>query len=492
MSVLRMLIVGLDGASYPIVEEGARTGRLPFFARIRREGRLGLLRSVVPTLSPPAWSSFLTGLHPGRHGILHFLKSEPRDSAAATSLVTSKPIRGRTFLDSLARGGFRVGSVCVPATYPPWDVGGVMVSGYPCPEGRWCTWPPGIPLTTPLGPHVVTVAGTDGDGPLEEAVAALWRRRDLVGEIVADYELDTLVVVYSAIDHVQHLYGWEASRDRIWAVYREADALLASLEPLANPEALLMVVSDHGGNPPPGWVFRTKRWLIENGLAEADRVPVPADLGTSGEGPPAWVLADPRFQRTLADGAGQAAHRAAGVPVHLDAGGLDPARSSVLRFRLCDRSEGLVVNLRGRQREGVVCSGDYNRVRDGVMEAASRLLRDPGRPPVLEDVRTREDLFPGLPSETALPDVVLLFAEGVRAVGGTEGPILERVEARTPSARGVHSVEGIWGLVGPGVRPGAGFSASILDVAPTVSAYFGASFSPESDGRVRADILSPC
>lgn len=494
MNALKILIIGIDGASHTFVEKALEAGYLPFLDRVRREGRFGKLRSVVPALSPPAWSSFLTGLHPGRHGILHFLESDTRDPDAPETLVTSRSIRGRTFLDGLARAGFRVSSISVPATYPPWDVKGVMVSGYPCPEERWSVWPPDTEIRTPPSSQVATVAGTEEDGPRDEAVSALWRRRDLVHEIVSKRSPDCLLAVFSAVDHVQHLYGWEGNGGRILSVYREADRLLEDLSGLAGPETLLMVVSDHGGGPPAGLAFRTKRWLAECGLAEiaeeAAPVPYSADHASAEPGPaPEWVMKDPRFRNRIAAGAADEARRTAGSPVHLDTRGVDVRRSRVLRFRLCDLTEGLVVNVAGRQRHGTVRPEDLSNVKDEAVRAARALCNSDSHAGVLKDVRTREEVFPGAAPNAALPDVVLFLERGVKAVGETRGPMLETLNASAPSARGTHSADGIWALAGPGVVPGGSFEASITDVAPTVLARFGARAAEVPDGRVRVDLL---
>ncbi len=496
MSSLRALIVGLDGASYALVEEGARTGRLPFLARLSSEGRLGRLRSVIPAVSPSAWSSMLTGVHPGKHGVLHFVDGDTRNPDAPESLITSRRVRGRTFLDGLARAGLRVGAVCIPATFPPWDVGGVMVSGYPCPEGRWSVCPSDLTVRTPPGPTTATVVGTNDDGPLADAVSAMWRRLDLVSEIASRRSLDVLMVVFSAVDHVQHLYGWEGTRRRIRFAYREADRLLEAASRLADSGTLVMVVSDHGGAPPPTRVFRTKRWLIEQGLAEEGKGPPTVSSPSSDEtadaprSVPEWVMQDPRFLQQIAAGVAEENRRVTGSPVHLDTRGVDACRSKVLRYRLCDLSEGLVVNLSGRQRDGTVRPEEFLAVRSAVIEAARGLQNtDPARR-ILKDVVTRDHLFPGAPPDRALPDIVLLLEDGVRAVGQTDGPAVEPIDGGAPSARGGHSIDGVWGLMGPGVARGGKFEASIMDVAPTVLEHFGVSGLQDADGSARRDLVN--
>ncbi|HEY2869443.1 MAG TPA: alkaline phosphatase family protein, partial [Gaiellales bacterium] len=69
---MRLLCLGMDGADYGLVGELLEKGRLPTLAGIIRDGAYGPLRSTLPAATPTAWSSFLTGLNPARHGIFNF------------------------------------------------------------------------------------------------------------------------------------------------------------------------------------------------------------------------------------------------------------------------------------------------------------------------------------------------------------------------------------------------------------------------------------
>ena len=69
---MRVLALAFDGADYALVQRFMAEGRLPTISRLAREGAFGPLRSTIPAFTPTAWSSFLTGLNPGRHGIFNF------------------------------------------------------------------------------------------------------------------------------------------------------------------------------------------------------------------------------------------------------------------------------------------------------------------------------------------------------------------------------------------------------------------------------------
>ena len=68
-----MLLIGLDGADWEIVDRLASAGRLPNLGRLKREGAWGVLRSEEPLLSPIVWTTIATGRPPADHGIIGFL-----------------------------------------------------------------------------------------------------------------------------------------------------------------------------------------------------------------------------------------------------------------------------------------------------------------------------------------------------------------------------------------------------------------------------------
>src|SRR6185436_19139221 len=73
----RVLIVGLDGATFDNIRPWAEKGLLPTFKRLLDEGVHGALRSTYPPVTAPAWTSFMTGKNPGKHGLYHFIEPQP-------------------------------------------------------------------------------------------------------------------------------------------------------------------------------------------------------------------------------------------------------------------------------------------------------------------------------------------------------------------------------------------------------------------------------
>ena len=72
-----MIVLGFDGMDYRVTRELMANGRMPNFSRLAAAGAFSPLRTSIPPQSPVAWSSVITGLDPGSHGIFDFVHRDP-------------------------------------------------------------------------------------------------------------------------------------------------------------------------------------------------------------------------------------------------------------------------------------------------------------------------------------------------------------------------------------------------------------------------------
>ncbi|HET9212559.1 MAG TPA: alkaline phosphatase family protein [Thermoanaerobaculia bacterium] len=83
----KLIILGFDGADAKLTQKWMDEGKLPNLAKLRAQGSFSPLRPTIPSQTPVSWSTFSTGLNPGRHGVFDFLKRDPQtykpDFAAA-------------------------------------------------------------------------------------------------------------------------------------------------------------------------------------------------------------------------------------------------------------------------------------------------------------------------------------------------------------------------------------------------------------------------
>jgi predicted AlkP superfamily phosphohydrolase/phosphomutase len=71
--VLRVIILGLDGLDPAFCEKLMVEGKLSNFKRLAEQGSFRRLKTTLPAMSPVAWSTFATGVNPGKHNIFDFL-----------------------------------------------------------------------------------------------------------------------------------------------------------------------------------------------------------------------------------------------------------------------------------------------------------------------------------------------------------------------------------------------------------------------------------
>ena len=86
-----LIVLGVDGMDPGFLER--HWDALPNLAALRRQGGFSRLGTTIPPQSPVAWSTFITGLDPGGHGIFDFVhrnaaSMQPFSSFAATDEPT--------------------------------------------------------------------------------------------------------------------------------------------------------------------------------------------------------------------------------------------------------------------------------------------------------------------------------------------------------------------------------------------------------------------
>jgi predicted AlkP superfamily phosphohydrolase/phosphomutase len=154
--VKRVVIVGFDGMDPELANRFMSEGKLPNLARLRDKGTFRSLRTTFPAISPVAWSTFQTGVNPGKHNIYDFLArdlknylpylssaqiSEPKRHLriGKYSVPLGKPEikglrRGTPFWHWLGKAGVFCSVIRVPVTFPPEKFPGVLLSGMCVPD----------------------------------------------------------------------------------------------------------------------------------------------------------------------------------------------------------------------------------------------------------------------------------------------------------------------------------------------------------------------
>jgi tetratricopeptide (TPR) repeat protein len=125
-SVRRVIVVGLDGADWQLLDDYCADGTMPNLARLVQEGRSGVLRTLKPPLSPLIWTTMMTGTSPLQHRILDFTRFNPQTGEREP--ITSDERQEKAVWEMASDHGREVAVLAMWATHPAEPVNGLMVS----------------------------------------------------------------------------------------------------------------------------------------------------------------------------------------------------------------------------------------------------------------------------------------------------------------------------------------------------------------------------
>jgi len=499
----RTLVIGLDGATFDIIQPLIDRDRLPNLARMIREGASGPLASTVPPVTPAAWTSFFTGKNPGRHGIFDFQRLDYETATfttVRTDLHAEKPI-----WQLLGEAGLRSIVWDVPFTYPPrpMPAGSWMLTGYGTPRvpGTVFTYPPDLADRVPadLRDEIrLALPETNFDrsrGFIEEFRSIMAGRRRLLDWLIRAQDWDFFCVVFSITDTMAHVF-WTflepnhpnyrhpdgpVYREAFFEAYESCDRILGELMAAAGADTTTFVISDHGFGS-----VRPRQYIYERLIAGGWVTPRGARTGSArARLARAATKAYVRFPflREWVKGLGSDRRKAltrglkeAGMLPTVE--GIDLSASKIIPTNFGLR---MWVNDTGRFPCGVVAPAEVEAVAD---ELVAFLMSDTdpknGRR-IIRAVHRGEDLYRG-PHASSGPDLVIEYENDF----DLDAP----PRADNPFTEGGHTQEGILLARGPGIRATVVEVPSLMDLAPTILYLFGLPVPPDMDGRVLEEILT--
>jgi predicted AlkP superfamily phosphohydrolase/phosphomutase len=511
----KVLLLGLDGATFDLIHPWVRAGQLPHFARLMRQGLTGKLRSTVPAMSPPAWNSFMTGKNPGKHGIFDF--TERQEQSYTTRFVNATCREASTLWQYLSAAGKRVAVLSVPFTYPPETINGVMVSGMDAPGvaglvDRRATFPPELcdeiqaqVGVYPMGPNLF--AYTDAGDMLAASLRTMEQKAKAALYLYQKEAWDCFVFVLGETDAASHrlwrfcdplspLKGTQTPDAQITnallTIYRKADEILGALLQLASPDTTVIVMSDHGNGGNSDTAVYVNCWLERQGMLRFK--PFNGVVQTSLQ----WAK---RFGlRVLPPYLKRRIYRLTNIPNRME---------SLARFVALDWTQtqayseetpycpSIWLNLKGREPAGTVEPAAYEQVRDQLIEQLGA-WRDPyTNQEMVRRVWKREELYSGA-YVTRAPDLIIewnldrgysyLFRPSTRT---RRCPVQKLPPQEVSQVKsGDHRDEGIFLARGSNLRDSMEVTAAeVVDLTPTILYTLGLPIPTDMDGRVLTEMF---
>lgn len=270
----RLLLIGLDGATWDVMEPLIDRGCLPNIKQLRDGGMHGVLKSVFPPVTGSAWTSIATGMDPGKTGIFDFLVLQDRKTWKLRT-VNSRDLRGKAIWDHLSERNRKVGVVNYPVLYPPYKINGVMVSGLGASEDADIFYPPHLKdeLTESIGRHRIYVSyARPRYGNPDRFVRDINQLIDYyykLADALIDESYDFFTFVISATDFLCH-YGWHWFTDEKKQFNKGFNDIWTRIDDLIGfmikkwGDDNVMVISDHGMGELKE-VFFVNQWLQNQG-----------------------------------------------------------------------------------------------------------------------------------------------------------------------------------------------------------------------------------
>jgi len=482
----RVLFIGLDGATYTVLDPLMRDGTMPFLRDFIAGGARAVLRSTPQPLTPPAWTSIMTGRTPGNHGIFDFMWPVYQDDKLFIKIVDSRDVKCETIWSLLSRLGRRVIALNFPVMFPARPVNGYSISGFTSWRHlRRGTYPPAFYDTLRTIPGVDRKElGMDLDQEkksiqgLQPAEYEAWinfhlrRERqwfEITRHLMERDPADLTAILFDGADRLQHIAwrlvspGLQPATPTPWEhailslcrrYFADLDSYLAELVKRAGRDGLVVMASDHGFSTSDE-IFHVNVFLAQRGYL----------VWGSGA--------------AEVDGTGQHLPQRMSVQYGL----IDWARTKAYCF--APSSNGIYIRVSREPGQPGVPAGEYEAFRRRLIDELLTFgAPDGGR--VVTRVMTREEAFPGTESARA-PDLTLVLRDhGFVSVLNAPSVLWRRDQPV-----GGHHPEGVFLAAGPGIRAGVSVPPlDLVDVPAFLLHGMGLAVPADFEGRVPTEILT--
>ena len=439
----RVIVLGLDGLPCSLLKRFIAEGVMPKLGALVAQGDLAAMDTVYPPLSSVSWTTFFTGVNPGRHRIFGFFEAQVDEYGIWFQDLDDVKVPG--LWEHAQAHGKRTVSINLPGTYPAPPFNGVMISGFIAPDLAKSVYPKVLlPHVEKSGYLLDLPCDRVGDAPEEFWKAtgqSLEARGRIMAALLENEPHDLFIGVFTETDRVQHFF-FDAIEEpshpehaRVRKFYAHVDAIIGHLASLAKADDELIILADHGFCRIEQEIY-LNHWLAERGYLV---------MKTPRPGAPLGEI-DPEKSRAFA---------------------LDPGR--------------IFLNIRGRQPAGCVELCDADALRDEIADGlAAMRVRVPWQAEAIcpfAKIMRREEIYAG-PWAHLAADLVLHTRDGFEMKGKFNHP----APSQLSTLNGMHTFGDAMLYVRGRKWPDG--TPRIIDLAPTILSLLGVPVPPEMEGRV--------
>jgi predicted AlkP superfamily phosphohydrolase/phosphomutase len=525
MEKQKIFVIGWDSATFDLIRPWINQGKLPNLAKLISQGASGPLESVFPPITPPAWTTFMTGRNPGKHGIFHFVEPQPGSYNMRWANAGSR--RATTIWRLLSDAGWSIGTVNVPFTYPPEKVNGFQISGMDTPsEKSQFIHPPQLrdELESSLGPLTLELRYLGAMSNEKRTQQALDEMETLDRQwtntgvyLLQKHPVDIMMLTYMSIDTVQHHFwhymdpghflhdakGVDKFGNAILSVYQRLDQAIGNFISHLPEETVIFVVSDHGGGPVSERTIYFNRYLAQLGLLKYKAAkPSPVKSILQKQLRSAYRLIRGTLssdqKKMLSTLFPKLRERVDGAYTAYD--NIDWTATKAYCSEVAASPPSIWINRKGSKPCGIVDDSEYESLIALITEKL-KALKDPRTgESVIPRIYRRDEVFQG-PHLNDAPDLVLDWWSGDGFSNNTSFPedndkpplvIREPEPMKGHEWAGTHRLHGILLAKGGPIKKGAEIAgARLMDMAPTLLYLAGQKIPSDMDGRVLLDLFEP-
>ncbi|WXG40375.1 MAG: alkaline phosphatase family protein [Candidatus Freyarchaeum deiterrae] len=489
---MKVLVIGLDGATWNILLPLVEQGKLPTFRRLMEKGVWGNLQSTYPFSTAPAWKSYSTGKNPGKLGLYSWCGFDVKNPEL--KVMYSDPFQSKEIWDYLGEQDLTSGVINLPLSCPPRRIKGFIVSGFPMSDSADYTFPKDLKKTLvekydyKINPSEYTLdprRQLPRKNKLVSEVEDLIKKRFAATKyLIQSYSPDFTHITLFYTDAIQHFF-WKEMEDRderfggvIEKIWKVIDAEIGKLLNQLGKDTNILIMSDHGFTSVKA-TFYLNRWLLEKGYLNLSTLNI---LLTS------LRLYNKKTSQVI---------RKLGLDKIVR---LIPRKNLIrlqLKINLAEASDliaqtdwnttkainvgecGIFLNL-NHDRNG------YETLRTKLIKEINGIKNPKTGENLVIDVKRKEDIYQGEHLELA-PDLVVIPNEGYRIFDILQGSSWD-LENKVWSA--YHRLQGVFIAYGPDIKEGYRIeNAKIYDLAPTVLHMFQVPIPRDMDGRVLTEIF---
>ncbi len=479
-------LIGLDGATFDVLDQLIEDGVMPNLRNLLSSGVRAELETIIPALTPPAWTSLMTGRSPGNHGIFDFLQFEHRDGKPQLRVADANDVSAETIWSIVGRQGLRSTVLNFPMTFPARGIVGNVVPGWvPWRHLRLACYPRSLydrltalpnfsarQLAMDMALEEKALEGCHQPEDYENWINLHIERErqwfEVLKLLVREDPAPLTAVLFDGVDKLQHFCwrfidrnlfpqeptAWESRvRKLCLDYYREIDRMIGEIAAMGDEDTSVFIASDHGFGATVE-VFYLNAWLHEHGYLS-------------------WVEGDDVEQKhpeTL--GLGTMARRFYGV---------DWKKTKA--YCPTPSSNGIFITPSDGNGVGV-SPNDYEEFRRKLKSELLEFADETTGEPIVERIWTREEAFAGEHLSSA-PDLTLRLRDS-GLVSILPSDVLHKPR---PEVAGTHRPTGVFVAAGPGIRQGVSIpKMSILDVAPVLLYSMGLAPTEKMEGQVPSEL----